>query len=600
MNSDDLDMMIRRQLLAAHKAGRRQEVVEPLSPSRLDEPLDVPEIFSPAADPLIAIEGYQIQREISRGGQAAVFQAIQESTGRKVAVKVMSGGPYITSSNRARFEREVQVLAALDHPGIVRVVDRGRTADGSFFLAMDYIDGRNLDDYLEEQRRGGVDQKAVLQLFVKIALALDEAHQKGIVHRDLKPSNIRIDGRGEPHILDFGLARLGEQEESGGEHRLTLVGNVVGSMPWASPEQASGDTPQLGPHSDVYSLAVVLYHALADGFPYPVTGTLRQVADNIRELPPAPLREVDPSLWAILSRALAKKPRDRHSHAGELAGELRQYLDGRRIRPRRRWKAAYYFLLVLALACVAGVSLRLSRVDLLGAPLELPRHVNGIGMEFVKIPPGRFMMGSLVMEAGHQADEQRHEVELTRSFYIGRTEVTRRQYRQVMGSLPPGVPEQPEDLPVDRISLDDALEFCRRLGQLDRRAYRLPSEAEWEYACRAGTSTPFAGNGRLKEMGWYVDNSGGTLHPVASRQPNHWGLFDMHGNVSEICGDGYVQFLGYGRQVDPKILPVKTAVVRGGRAYDDQSRCRSASRLNYSGDFVTKGIGFRVVGEFEP
>src|SRR5207248_9001001 len=139
-------------------------------------PFPVADSDSVRVDHCARIVGYRLEREISRGGQAAVYQAIQETTGRKVAIKIIAGGPYITSRNRARFEREVQILATLDHPGIVRIVDRGRTEDGSFFFVMDYIDGDGLDEYFERCRHSGVQQAAVVELFRKIASALEEAH----------------------------------------------------------------------------------------------------------------------------------------------------------------------------------------------------------------------------------------------------------------------------------------------------------------------------------------------------------------------------------------------------------------------------------------
>src|SRR6266850_6110106 len=173
----------------------------------------------------ITIEGYYIQHRFSHGGQATVFQAVQASTGRKVAIKVIHGGSLTSSERRARFEREAEILASLKHPNIVSIIDRGRASDGSFFFVMELIEGPTLDEYLQSKHEQ--DLLAVVRLFATIADAVDEAHRNNVVHRDLKPSNIRIDARGEPHILDFGLARLLEEDQFDSAGPLTITGQVV-------------------------------------------------------------------------------------------------------------------------------------------------------------------------------------------------------------------------------------------------------------------------------------------------------------------------------------------------------------------------------------
>jgi hypothetical protein len=153
----------------------------------------------------LRIDGYFVEREISSGGQATVFKAVQERTGRVVAVKIMHGGPFMGSRGRKRFDRESKILADLNHPNVVGILDKGRTSDGSFYMVMDFVEGCCLDAYV---RKLGKNTSAIVALFAKIACAVDEAHRLGIVHRDLKPMNILVDSRGEPHILDFGMARI--------------------------------------------------------------------------------------------------------------------------------------------------------------------------------------------------------------------------------------------------------------------------------------------------------------------------------------------------------------------------------------------------------
>ncbi|MFQ5507390.1 MAG: protein kinase, partial [Planctomycetota bacterium] len=158
---------------------------------------------TPAAGP--AIEGYEITREIHRGGQGIVYQAIQRSTKRKVAIKVLLEGPYASDHARRRFEREIELVASLRHPNIIGIFHSGRTPDGRQFCVMDYVRGVPLDRYVHEKK---LTLEAALGLFATVCEAVNYAHQKGVIHRDLKPSNILVDTDGVPKVLDFGLAKM--------------------------------------------------------------------------------------------------------------------------------------------------------------------------------------------------------------------------------------------------------------------------------------------------------------------------------------------------------------------------------------------------------
>ena len=204
--------------------------------------------------------GYDILREIHRGGQGVVYQALQRATKRKVAIKVIHGGPFTGSSGKARFEREVQILGQLNHPHIVGIHDSGQTADGSFYYVMDYIAGKSLDEILKDDTKLQIDE--TLRLFIKICDAVNAAHLKGVIHRDLKPANIRINTNGEPVVVDFGLAKIAVQEYTHPEHEpalMTITGQFIGSLPWASPEQAEGTPGAIDVRTDVYSLGAVSY-----------------------------------------------------------------------------------------------------------------------------------------------------------------------------------------------------------------------------------------------------------------------------------------------------------------------------------------------------
>lgn len=285
-----------------------------------------------------AFPGYDIVREIHRGGQGVVYQAVQLSTRRHVAIKVMHSGPFMGSSGRARFEREVQVLGQLDHPNIVGIHDSGVTKDGSCFYVMDYISGKPLDKLLAE---GQLPIRESLKLFAKICDAVNAAHLKGVIHRDLKPANIRIDKHGEPIVVDFGLAKLAipDLDEEGSGKLMSMTGQFIGSLPWASPEQAEGSPSNIDVRTDVYSLGVILYQLLTNRFPYEVLGNMRDVLDNIVRAEPARpstiRRKINDEVETIVLKSLSKQRERRYQSAGELGRDVHRFLEGQPIEAKR-------------------------------------------------------------------------------------------------------------------------------------------------------------------------------------------------------------------------------------------------------------------------
>jgi len=599
---------IRQARLEARKAGSISGELEALTDDELMAPLGVPSEDG-SEGPYAEIDGYTIIGEIERGGQAVVFKAIQEATGRKMAIKILPGGAFTSSRHRVRFDREAAILANLDHPNIVSIIDRGRTADGSFFMVMPFIQGYDLDEYLVHCRQEDPDGVArVLRVFEKIADALGQAHAKEVVHRDLKPSNIRVDDRGEPHVLDFGLARplRNAVGQNWRVYTITEQGQVIGSIPWASPEQAAGQ--DLDVRSDVYSLGVMLYEAIAGALPYSVVGPLRHVLDNIQRTTPVPpsrrsrwrRSKLDAAADGVVLKALAKSPNDRYASAVELAADLGNCLAGRPTRAvlrdtRRRLRAGVLLTFFLTAILVSGGWYTFSKWQSTTV-FELPQHVNTLGMKFVRIPDGAYLIGSPPGEEGHDRSERLREVPNLGGFYISVTEITRKQYRDIMSERSEGSAVHDENLPASDVSWEEAVAFCERLGRREGCTYRLPTESEWECACRAGTKGTFAGSGHLDQMGWFSANAGGRPHEVARKTPNQWGLYDMHGNVAEWCSDPYPG----GAVSDDS--PSSTSpngntrrVVRGGSFEQDRTACRSAHREGWAQQAKLHQVGFRIV-----
>ena len=223
---------------------------------------------------------------------------------------------------------------------------------------------------------------------------------------------------------------------------------------------------------------------------------------------------------------------------------------------------------------------------------------NSLGMNFVHVPFGNFMMGSPAYEFDRDSDENQHRVTLTKGFYMQTTEVTQGQWKAVMGNNPSDFSNCGDDCPVENVSWNDVQEFIVKLNRKEGGSrYRLPTEAEWECAARAGSTTRFCfgdDHDRLVEYGWYDTNSGGKTHAVALKKPNAWGLYDMHGNVYEWCQDWHGDYPS--RSVTDPTGPSSGSdrMDRGGGWGVNARRCRSADRDGY-GPSVRYGIlGFRL------
>ena len=269
-------------------------------------------------------------------------------------------------------------------------------------------------------------------------------------------------------------------------------------------------------------------------------------------------------------------------------------------------KRNYVFMCILAVTGACSFASKSTDVKSFNNYQTEKKISNSIGMEFVYVPPGTFLRGSPPDEPGRQSDEKQQWVTLTNGFYMQTTEVTQGQWKAVMGVPPLYIIKCNDNCPVERVSWNDAQEFIHKLNKLEgTHNYRLPTEAEWEYAARAGSKTAFA-NGdisildcgydlTLNEIGWYCGNSKTyPHHPVAQKNPNAWGLYDMHGSVSEWCMDWYGDYSA-GSVTDPIGPSIGTErVLRGGGLADDARTCRSANRISLRPDIIFDYIGFRL------
>jgi eukaryotic-like serine/threonine-protein kinase len=292
-----------------------------------------------------ALTGYEVFEELNYGGQGVVYKAYQTAAKRTVAIKVLLDGPLASSRQRHRFEREVELISRLRHPNVVTVYDSGLIR-GRHYCVMEYVEGLTIDDYAMVE---DLTVRDVVRLFVKVSRAVSYAHQRGVIHRDLNPANILVDLDGEPHVLDFGLAKdvWASGREAGS--MVTAEGQCVGTLPYLSPEQAGGLDGQVDVRSDIYSLGVTLFRLLTGLFPYQVDDGASKVRNRIISAEPLRLRKAleipeaegrrepqtaNQDLETILSKVLAKEKEARYRSVAEFADDMERYLAGDAVQAR--------------------------------------------------------------------------------------------------------------------------------------------------------------------------------------------------------------------------------------------------------------------------
>src|SRR5947207_11418378 len=272
---------------------------------------------------------YELLEEIGRGGQGVVYRARQKSLNRTVALKVIGLGQWSATPHLKRFRHEAEAAASLEHPQIVPIYEIGER-DGSCYFSMKFIEGGRLDEVV---KRESMSPRRAAELLVKIARTVQFAHDRGILHRDIKPGNILLDRNGEPHLTDFGLARLIEQEST-----ITNSFEVLGTPSYMSPEQAAGHVRELTAAADVYSLGAVFYQMLTGEPPFAggtTYETIRMVLETEPRNPRTRNAKVDVDLATICLKCLEKDPAKRYATAKALADDLERWLHHEPIAARR-------------------------------------------------------------------------------------------------------------------------------------------------------------------------------------------------------------------------------------------------------------------------
>src|SRR5213595_3785614 len=298
-------------------------------PGHPDQPARTVKRSERAIELLGELGDYELLEEVGRGGQGVVFRARQKSLNRTVALKVIRLGQWASKVHLKRFRLEAEAAARLEHPGIVPIHEVGER-DGSCYFSMKFVEGGQLDEVV---RRAPMSIRHAAELIAKIARTIQYAHEHGILHRDIKPGNILLDGKGEPHLTDFGLARLVETEST-----VTRTMEVLGTPSYMAPEQAVGNNARISSATDVYGVGAVLYQLLTGQPPFAggtTYETVRLVLDTEPRQPRLLNPKTDRDLATICLKCLDKDPQRRYSSALALAEDLERWLKHEPIRARR-------------------------------------------------------------------------------------------------------------------------------------------------------------------------------------------------------------------------------------------------------------------------
>jgi serine/threonine-protein kinase len=624
------------------------------------------------------VGGFEILGELGRGGMGVVFR-VRTQEGKEAALKLL---PMVEPGKLARFERERRLLSSLgEAEGFVGLLDAGTSAEGAWLL-MPLVPGGTLGKKL---LAGPLTVPETVALGGKLAEALGRAHERGIVHRDIKPENVLFTSDGRPLVADLGLAKHFDRSGPGATASLSLTqrGMTKGTAGYMAPEQIQ-DARSAGPQSDVFALGAVLWECLA-GTPAFQGASALEVFARVSEGAKEPLERTDVPSWLeeTLERALATDPRVRFPDGASLARALRGQGRGLEKLPGRvgRRRSPLLVAAVLALGLVAlgaglllggslaktsappsppatnapppappapapkpppeeplprGLSLPGRKVPAASGevPLYLYKLPDGSEIEMVKVPAGEFFMGSDDADAEEQ-EKPWHKHHLLRDCWIGRTDVTWRQYLAFTKAAHHAEPDEPSwrdrtpkersDHPVAMVSWEDAGDYCTWAG------LALPREEEWEKAARGedgrrypwgdewdpGTRCNFA------DSSYPVDEltqNGVKLLEIFAKYGIHWdrehsdgfaftspvgsfpggvspvGALDMAGDVGQWCADFYEEH-AYERYARGDTSPPATSdhrSARGGGFDDDARHNRSSARNGLLPVYRNGALGFRV------
>lgn len=532
---------------------------------------------------LLLQERYCALKLIGQGGFGKTYLATDEGKPSKPYCVIKQFFPIAQGTNNVEkaaelFEQEAVHLENLGkHPQIPELLSFFTQSEQQY-LVQEYIQGNNLAQELKEKTV--FTEAEVRSLLIDILQILEFVHSNQVIHRDIKPENIiKRNNDGKLVLVDFGAAKQATNTA------LAVTGTVIGSAGYTAPEQAIGK-PNYA--SDLYSLGVTCIQLLTGVEPFELYSTLeadwvwRDFLNN---------NQVGDELGNILDKLIVQALRKRYQSSKEVLGLL-------------RGKEAERKKVVISAVSPQIEQGNKSASNFIVSPQVKPENKSasnfsvdlggGVSLDLVYIRGGTFRMGS----SQEKNEQPIHQVKVP-EFWIGKYQVTQEQWCRIMGNNPSAF--QGDKRPVEQVSWNDAVEFCQRLTQNTGKEFRLPSEAEWEYSCRAGSETSYCfgeDSNRLKEYACYGIWLKGH-DPVGQKKPNAWGLYDMHGNVWEWCADDWHDnYNGAPNDGSIWLSNSNIKILREGSWYSNAVLCRCASRGRLARVLRSNGLGFRVACGF--
>jgi len=542
---------------------------------------------------------YRIEQVLGQGGFGITYLAIQVSSNRQVAIKELFIGVrgqaindrrgnqvvVTNSANQAsfnqqkeKFKKEALRLANLNHPNLVKVHEFFEE-NGTAYYVMDYIEGESLRTKLN--REGALSESLVLKYLQQLLPALETAHKQNIWHLDIKPENIMVDRYGHIYLIDFGASKHIEQNST-----LTTSLALAYTRGYCPPELADltyeSDLVQalkeIGPWTDIYALGATMYNLLTDSIP-PSSNRLYKDGRNAFTFPSQissstqdlivwmmkPDKENRPQSILGIQR-MQKQMQEENEKTVIVESNTKAKINNSFTKkssftmgktPTPHNKSIIGWILGAVVVFVGFLLLYNDKDRPQDESQNLGYSISSDGtiqfnisddihfnMKYVKA--GTFNMGATPEITQFDKDERPvHEVTLTNDFYIGETEVTQALWTKIMGNNPSPYNKKGDNLPVNSVSWNDCQNFLKKLNSITGYTFRLPTEAEWEYAARGGNQSKkymYSGSNNWGNVAWCGDNTQdtpGSLQKVKTLSPNELGIYDMSGNVSEWCQDRY-------------------------------------------------------------
>ena len=557
---------------------------------------------------------YVVERVLGQGGFGITYLCQHTGLGKQVAIKEFFfaqfcerqgdtshvtvptvGNRELVEKFRRKFVKEARLIAGKlsQAPSVVNVSDVF-DENGTSYYVMDYIEGRSLAEVLKKHGRLG--EAEAVSIIEQVGKALAYVHSCGINHLDIKPANIMMSrATGRAVLIDFGVAK--QYDATTGEATTTTpVGRTPGYAPL---EQYSlSGVSSFTPQSDIYALGATLYKLVTGDTPPEATAMPKDAVLPYPDDISAPVRraitaamqthkEDRPARVEDFLQLLHSQPKPKPSPKPKPDDDTTDIDDELKPKepeqPRRKWLPWVVGVAVAAIAFV--VVMLIPRTD--------PDYVLNNPPEMVYVEGGTFTMGA-TSEQGDSNEKPAHSVTLD-GYYIGKYEVTQKLWKAVMGSNPSDF--KGDNLPVENVSWDDVQEFLRKLNAMTGKNYRLPTEAEWEFAAHGGNSSrgyKYSGSNSVGSVAWYNGNSGDRTHAVGTKSPNELGIYDMSGNVEEWCLDWYGSYSSSPQRNPKGPNSGSNRVYRGGSWFYYDGSCRVSNRSGDASDCCRKDIGFRL------